>query len=164
MLAQLSFFSSCQNCQEKLSKLINKKGSSCELVKIKIKTHVAINSQSFGKYTDGWTNLHSTVQPQCFKCKSPVFHCLCLCLCHCHCFFLSGHVFLSLWSNVSKVINLKDCSLRVLYNCLCLCLCHCHCYCHCHCLCHCLFVGHVMSPRHSHHMSPGSQVSQSALW
>ena len=26
------------------------------------------------------------------------------------------------------------------------------------------FVGHVMSPHHSHHMSKGSQVSQSAVW
>ena len=26
------------------------------------------------------------------------------------------------------------------------------------------FFGHVMSPRHSDHMSQGSQVSQSALW
>ena len=41
-------------------------------------------------------------------------HCLCLCLCCCL-FAGSGHVFSSLWSNVSKVKSLKDwrCSLNV---------------------------------------------------
>ena len=34
-------------------------------------------------------------------------HCLCICLCHC---LVVGHVFSSLWSNVSKVTSAKDLS------------------------------------------------------
>ena len=49
-----------------------------------------------------------------------------------------GHVFSSLWSNVSKVKSLKDCSLKVFSKCHCLCLCLCI------CLCRCVFVGQVM--------------------
>ena len=44
-------------------------------------------------------------------------------------FCWSGHVSSSLWSNVSKVTSLQDCSLKVFSKCLCLCLCHCHCLC-----------------------------------
>ena len=51
-------------------------------------------------------------------------------------FCWSGHVFSSLWSNVSKVKSLKDCFSKVFSKCNCLCLCI--------CLCHCLFVGQVM--------------------
>ena len=63
-------------------------------------------------------------------------HCLCLCLCCCL-FVGSGHVLLSLWSNVSKVKSLKDCSLAVFSKCICHWLCHCLCI----CLRRCLFVG-----------------------
>ena len=34
----------------------------------------------------------------------------------------------------------------------------------CNCLCYCHFVGQVMCAHHSHHMSQGSQVSQSPVW
>ena len=46
----------------------------------------------------------------------------------------SGHVFSSLWSNVSKVTSLWDRSFKVLSECICLCQCHCLCLCLCHCL------------------------------
>ena len=38
------------------------------------------------------------------------------------------------------------------------------CLCPCLCLWHCLFVGQVMSPNHSHHMSQGSHVSLRVLY
>ena len=58
-------------------------------------------------------------------------------------FCWSGRVFSSLWSNVSKVKSLKDCSLKVFFKCIC----HCHCLCICICLRRCLFCcsGHVFS-------------------
>ena len=58
--------------------------------------------------------------------------CICLCLCI---FFWWGHVFSSLWSNVSKITSLQNRSLNVFSKYICLCL--------------CLFFGHVMSPHHS---------------
>ena len=57
-------------------------------------------------------------------------------------FCWSGHVFSSLWSNVSKVKSLKNCTLKVLSKCNC--HCHCLCLCLCICLCSCVFVGQVM--------------------
>ena len=57
-------------------------------------------------------------------------------------FCWSGHVFTSLWSNVSKVKSLKHCSLKVFSRCNC--HCHCHCLCLCICLCRCVFVGQVI--------------------
>ena len=89
--------------------------------------------------------------------------CIChrrgLCLCLCCCLFVgSGHVLLSLWSNVSKVKSLKDCSLAVFSKCIC------HCLCHCLCLRHCLFVGQVMFSHHPDQMSQRSKVSKIALW
>ena len=88
--------------------------------------------------------------------------CIChrrgLCLCLCCCLFVgSGHVLLSLWSNVSKVKSLKDCSLAVFSKCIC------HCLCHCLCLRRCLFVGQVMFSHHSDQMSQRSKVSKVAL-
>ena len=66
--------------------------------------------------------------------------CIChrhgLCLCLCCCLFVgSGHVLLSLWSNVSKVKSLKDCSLKVFSKC------NCHCLCLWICLCCCVHVS-----------------------
>ena len=75
-------------------------------------------------------------------------------------FFWSGHVSSSLWSNVSKVASLWDCSLKVRSKCIRLC----HCLCLCISLCHCLFFGQVVSPHHSGQMSQGSQVSWATLW
>ena len=70
-----------------------------------------------------------------------ICHCLCLLyLCSSLFFCWSVHVFSSLWSNVSKVKSLKDCSLKVFSKCICHCLCHCLCI----CLRRCLFVGQVM--------------------
>ena len=66
----------------------------------------------------------------------------------------------SLWSNVSKVKRLLDCSLKALSKCICLC----HCLCLCLCLCHCIFFVQVMSPHHSDQMYIRSQVSRMALW
>ena len=57
-------------------------------------------------------------------------------------FCWSGHVFSSLWSNVSKVKSLKDCSLKVFFKCIC--------HCHCICICRCLFVGQVMFSHDPH--------------
>ena len=78
----------------------------------------------------------------------------------CLCLFWSCHVFSSLWSNVSMVKILKDCSLKVFSKCIC----HGHCRCLCLCLCRCLFVGQVMFPHHSDQMSQRSKVSKIALW
>ena len=81
-------------------------------------------------------------------------------------FFWSDHVSSSLWSYFSKVTSLWYRSLNVFSNCICLChcLCRCICLCLCICLCHSLFVGQVMTPHHSEHMSQRSQVSRIALW
>ena len=77
-------------------------------------------------------------------------------------FCWSGHVFSSLWSNVSRVKSLKDCSLKVFSKCNC----HCHCLCLCLCIClrRCLFVGQVMFSHHSDQMSQRSKGSKIALW
>ena len=79
-------------------------------------------------------------------------------------FFWSGHVSSSLWSNVSKVTSLLDCSLKVFSKCISLCHYLCLCLCPCLCLCLCLFfLDQVMSPCHSDQMSQRSQVSRVAL-
>ena len=75
-------------------------------------------------------------------------------------FFGSGHVSSSLWSNVSEVTSLWDCSLVEFPKCICLC----HCLCLRIYLCHCFFLGQVMSPHHSDQISQRSQVSGVALW
>ena len=75
-------------------------------------------------------------------------------------FCWSGHVFSSLWSNVSKAKSLKDCSLKVFFKCIC----HCHCLSICLCIRSYLFVGQVMFSHHSDQMSQRSKVSKIALW
>ena len=50
-------------------------------------------------------------------------------------FSLSGHVFSSLWSNVSEVKSLKDRSLKVFSKCIC------HHHCLCVCLSHCFLLA-----------------------
>ena len=75
-------------------------------------------------------------------------------------FCWSGHVFSSLWSNVSMVKSPKDLSFKVFSKCIC----HCHCLCICLCLRRCLFVGQVMFSHHSDQMSQRSKVSEIALW
>ena len=102
------------------------------------------------KYLNGHKARSLTVFPKC------IYLCHCLCICLCHCLFWSVHVFSSLWSDVSKVTSLWGRSLKMFSKCIFLC--------HCLCLCLCLFFGHFMSPHHSHHMSQGSQVSQSVVW
>ena len=71
-------------------------------------------------------------------------------------FCWSGHVFSSLWSNVSKVKSLKDRSLKVFSKCICHCLCL--------CLSSCPFVGQVRFSQHSDQMPQRSKVSKIALW
>ena len=61
-------------------------------------------------------------------------------------FCWSGHVFSSLWSNVSKVKSLENCSLKVFSKCIC----HCLCICLCICFCSCLFVGQFMFSHDPH--------------
>ena len=70
-------------------------------------------------------------------------------------FCWSGHVFSSLWSNVSKAKNL---SLGVFSKCIC------HRHCICLRLCCCLFVGQVMFSHRSDQMSQRPKVSKIALW
>ena len=63
-------------------------------------------------------------------------------------FCLSGHVFSSLQSNVSKVTSLTDRSLKVFSSCTFL------------CLCPCLFVRQVMFSHHLKQISQRSHVSR----
>ena len=71
------------------------------------------------------------------------------------------------WIQVLNCLKCKKCKQFHASSNAMLCLCHGLCICICHCLCHCLsnclFVGQVMSPHHSDHISQRSQVSDIAL-